>query len=555
MSHKVSTDKAKIFISYSHKDEGWLKRILTHLKPLENRNRLQVWTDLQLTHGASWMEEIRQNIVESDIIILLTSADYLASDFIANVELPYILENARERGALLLNVSVSPYLWDAHPELARLQGIPNPNTPLSSLSSHEVEKVLVELARSINNHRVSRAKPLSSGTQKTFYVSNASITNLKCFSETSVFLNYPQRTQSSSLDNVNLFLGENGAGKTTICQALCLGVLRSLLALSGTGFRSSGLVRLGKDTAGIQLSVRSKNSDFDNTTRTNIIKDNDTEYLEPPTSSDWEAHLVEEHSPAMFVAAYGANRRTERPEAYNDRLRNLRYQRVASLFEPHIGLLPLLLALEYSKGRQEEVASLVNQLLPETVQLTLTKEEPLFKAFGAMLPLSGLSDGYRLHISWVVDLVCQLARVLPADKPLHEAEGIVMVDEIDLLLHPEWQRHVVPTLSKAFPNIQFLLTTHSPIVAGTLESKNLFLIESIPSKEERVPFQSVIQPCTEPTQGLSIDTLLVRLFGLQSPRAPYLETQLSELEAKAREGDEDAALEYLRRLRLGSEKQ
>jgi hypothetical protein len=394
-------------------------------------------------------------------------------------------------------------------------------------------------------------------TEKTSYVRSLSIKNLKCFEETAVELNYPRSTRSASphLTNINLFLGENGTGKTTVCQALCIGVLQNILALSGTGFRSSGLVRVGTEIATIGVDLVSETAGATEKASASIIKFADTEYLQAQNSPTWAIPLFEENSPDLFLVAYGANRRTERPEAYNDRLRTLRYQRIASLFEPHIGLLPLSLALEYSKGRREELIEVVNALLPVEVQLLSSTEEPRFKAFGVTLPLSGLSDGFRLHVSWVVDFISQLARVLPAEQPLREAKGIVIVDEIDLLLHPAWQRHVVPTLSKAFPNIQFLLTTHSPIVAGTLESRNLFLIESTLSASDPSVYQSSIRPCTEPSLGLSIDTILVRLFGLESPRAPYLEAQLSELEQKARNGDKQAAIEYLRRLQIGSEGQ
>ena len=51
------------------------------------------------------------------------------------------------------------------------------------------------------------------------------------------------------------------------------------------------------------------------------------------------------------------------------------------------------------------------------------------------------------------------------------------VDEVDLHLHPAWQRQVVPTISRALPNLQFVLSTHSPIVAGTLSPKNIFVLE------------------------------------------------------------------------------
>ena len=81
------------------------------------------------------------------------------------------------------------------------------------------------------------------------YVRRLEIENLKCFVKTSVDLNYPGKTyrrgvEQPRLDNVNLFVGENGAGKSAVCQALCLAALHPLLATSAAGFRTEGLVRL-----------------------------------------------------------------------------------------------------------------------------------------------------------------------------------------------------------------------------------------------------------------------------------------------------------------------
>lgn len=394
------------------------------------------------------------------------------------------------------------------------------------------------------------------------YIDRLKIENLKSFAKAQVDLNHPERkydsaAQTPRLKNVNLFLGENGAGKTTVCQALCVAVLKNILATSAAGFRTNGFVRIGEKDADITATIRlfAQDGTVGKTEAHATIKQrHGTEFVEGRGQpAKWAEVLYEEESPAFFLAAYGVSRRTERPEAYNERLRNRRYQRIASLFESHIGLIPLSLAFEYSRQRIDEVLGLVNRLLPKRVQLTLQRDpghellfaEPLFDADGVVLAQSGLSDGYRLHVAWIVDFISHLARVMPSNIKLEDAEGVVIVDEIDLLLHAEWQRYVVPNLAETFPKIQFLITSHSPIVAGTLQSQNLFLIEHVGAHT------SEIHDCDENVYGLSIDKILVRLFGLESPRAPELELQLVELEKRAQNGDRDASIEYLRRLRLG----
>ncbi len=406
------------------------------------------------------------------------------------------------------------------------------------------------------------------------YVKKLTIENFKCFEKAQVELNYPGKKYPSSVqkpkfDNVNLFIGENGSGKSTVCQALCIAVLESLLSTSNAGFRTEGLVRKESEKSELtaNLMFTEQEGIVDNHKAHAIINSTSgTEYLRPGSNgkSKYDKLLFEETSPTVFLAAYGANRRTERPEAYNERLRNLRYQRVASLFETHIGLIPLLRIFQTSKHRGDQILQLMNGLLPDAVRATgrfildsLPRigqdqqiklefySEPLFNTDGVILPLSSLSDGYRLHIGWIADMIYHLNRVSLPDQKLSEIEGVVIVDEIDLLLHAEWQRNVVETLSKTFPKIQFLFTTHSPIVAGSVPKECLFLVDRV------APHTSEIHPCEEGVYGRSIDEILVRLFGLTSPRAPELELQLAELAKKAQEGDKDASIEYLRRLRLG----
>ena len=79
--------------------------------------------------------------------------------------------------------------------------------------------------------------------------------------------------------------------------------------------------------------------------------------------------------------------------------------------------------------------------------------------------MSALSDGLKL-MAWVGDLVTRLSQAFPnAENPL-EQEGIVLIDEIDIHLHPTWQRQILSQLRRTFPKIQFIVTTHSPLVAG-----------------------------------------------------------------------------------------
>jgi predicted ATP-binding protein involved in virulence len=87
-------------------------------------------------------------------------------------------------------------------------------------------------------------------------------------------------------------------------------------------------------------------------------------------------------------------------------------------------------------------------------------------------PFNNLSDGYRIMVAMVADIAHRASRLNPhfgADAA-QKASGVVLIDEIDLHLHPKWQRRVVGDLKKVFPGIQFIATTHSPFIIQSMDS-------------------------------------------------------------------------------------
>lgn len=97
---------------------------------------------------------------------------------------------------------------------------------------------------------------------------------------------------------------------------------------------------------------------------------------------------------------------------------------------------------------------------------------------GMTLPVKKLSDGERGVLALVLDLTRRLAQANPnAADPAAEAEAVVLIDEIELHLHPRWQRQAVKNLTKSFPNCQFIATTHSPQVIGEVENDHIQIID------------------------------------------------------------------------------
>jgi predicted ATP-binding protein involved in virulence len=122
----------------------------------------------------------------------------------------------------------------------------------------------------------------------------------------------------------------------------------------------------------------------------------------------------------------------------------------------------------------------IRRFLPEYSNLRVSEEKKpilLIDHGRATLEVRQLSDGERGTLAMVLDLTRRLAQANPnMDDPAGQAEAIVLIDEIDLHLHPGWQRQIVQNLTSAFPRCQFIATTHSPQVIGEVEHERIQII-------------------------------------------------------------------------------
>lgn len=143
-----SVKKKTIYVTYSHSDRRWLEELLTHLAPL--KATADVWSDTRIDAGSDWRAQITKAIATADVVILLVSAHFLASDFLTEVELPSILSAAQKRGTLVLPILISPCLWEDTP-LNEFQFLNPPDKPLSSLSLVARDKAYVDIVRRLGS--------------------------------------------------------------------------------------------------------------------------------------------------------------------------------------------------------------------------------------------------------------------------------------------------------------------------------------------------------------------------------------------------------------------
>ncbi|MGH6895935.1 MAG: SUMF1/EgtB/PvdO family nonheme iron enzyme [Geminicoccaceae bacterium] len=147
----MGSDKLNVFVSYSHRDKAWLERVRVHLKPLARDGKLDLWDDTQIKTGEAWREKIKAALTRADVAVLLISADFLASDFIAKNELPPLLEAAQSaRRMVILGVHINYSDFQNDENLSKYQTVNKPDQPIKVLgSSARQDKVFLDLARRI----------------------------------------------------------------------------------------------------------------------------------------------------------------------------------------------------------------------------------------------------------------------------------------------------------------------------------------------------------------------------------------------------------------------
>lgn len=181
--------------------------------------------------------------------------------------------------------------------------------------------------------------------------------------------------------------------------------------------------------------------------------------------------------------------------------------------------------------RRDRVKDILIKLLPDVTDLRIAdtasssmQARVEMKTPYGWVPLQSLSLGYRTLLTWMVDLAARLFTRYP-DSPNPLAEpAVVLVDEINLHLHPRWQRTLLQFLSDTFPNTQFIATAHSPLVVQAAQDANIVLLR-------REGDHVIIENDVEAIKNWRIDQVLTSdLFGLESARPPQLDNALRERE-------------------------
>jgi predicted ATP-binding protein involved in virulence len=390
------------------------------------------------------------------------------------------------------------------------------------------------------------------------------------------FRGFASRTTIEFDPNFTLIVGENGVGKTSVLWALRVLLFHMLARLvkkpaKNLLFQPEDIAR-GWPYLRAEVAVGLEPGGI---TATCVSQKNAAEFV-PSTEEDGRPREHAVDTPDKYEVSMGAPAPTRKRGGvkaplvvYYSAHRSLALDRGATKAraagglgaayaealedrELRLGEAALLwrkeAVLEETDGRPARANRAVEQALPaflgEFHNLRVEggdKPRLVVDKRGTTLDLSQLSDGERGLLAVLIDLTRRLAQANPdLEHPAQDSHAVVLIDELDLHMHPRWQREVVSRLTATFPKCQFVTTTHSPQIISEVQPERLLLLRQ---EGDRI----VPERCGQ-AYGLDVNYVLEHIMGT-APRAAPATQAIHAVEDALERGDLASARERLEKLR------
>ncbi len=393
------------------------------------------------------------------------------------------------------------------------------------------------------------------------YISSFSVKNIKCFEDAE--LAFPGGAGDHA--GWHVLLGINGTGKSTLLQAMALAMLgpisgARLLQQPASWVR--GGASYGEIRAGLKMTthdaisagaprkkpyeahllvtgvtpVTVENREY-TLPQVTLFKTSLGKSLSSGPYSNRRGWFSAGYGPFRRLTGsggeedasiqYGQGREARHHTLFSESAALTRCEKwLASLHSQSID--PALNDGEHAGARLKIACEIIDGLLPNGVQIENVNSlgVTFSTRSGVRVSLSQLSDGYRSFLALAIDLLRHILEAkefgVMSGKQTGQAsidtEGVVLIDEADTHLHPSWQREIGFRMCETFPNIQFIVSSHSPFVAQAAKEGGLFIVSSDPKG------QVSVEPADESVRGWRADQILLSpLFGLHSTRDPETE--------------------------------
>lgn len=307
------------------------------------------------------------------------------------------------------------------------------------------------------------------------YLSRIRLRNVRCFESLDLRLDV-----SSDPLPWSVIVGDNATGKTALLRSIALGLCDEASAAGLMKESDEGYIRRGCQNASITLDLVSaarRHQTFQ--IRTTIKREKANGSVDRVRQTTRPSKLAFPWG-ALFVAAYGAGRGVA---GTGDIAGYTPINAVYNLFNYSEGLQnPELMLWRHTDGARIERA------LAKFTQTRRVHREAsgvlVDGPWGDNMPLRDLADGYKGAILWLTDLLGWAVASKRDLKDLADIRGIVLIDELEEHMHARWQRTVIDDLRNILPGLQFIATTHSPLIASSVgvvsaaaDNDKLFVLE------------------------------------------------------------------------------
>ena len=356
--------------------------------------------------------------------------------------------------------------------------------------------------------------------------------NVKCYS--TLDMNFSDiEVPEGGLRNRTVVLGNNGTGKSTLLKSIALGLAGSS-ALGELIGDVDAWVQRGKDKGHIELHLKTSRNQ-DRKVRLALQRGDSLGDLIERNSESLELldDAISHTERNYLVIGYGVHRRIGNPRfasskgAFNSR----RADNVATLFDSEASLYPFeswVMDLDY-QGEEAKLRSLkraLNSLIPNAKFHSIDKKSKKvrFKSRDGLLNFDQMSDGFQITANWLGDLLFRISQTYSDYKNPLKARFILLIDEIALHLHPAWQRVIIQSIARLFPNAQLIATTHSPFVAQQAGNRELYTI--IRNKKNHL---DLFHYENDPRKLLIHQIIMSDIFGISSDESVAVEAAKNEL--------------------------
>lgn len=309
------------------------------------------------------------------------------------------------------------------------------------------------------------------------------LTNVRCFEN----LELDFTEAKSSNRKWTILIGENGTGKSTILRSAAI-VTCGSDAMSELLGQPDSWIRIGENKCQIEAVLQTKSGER-REVRLEIDRgDSISDVIARSRSTLSPLDDAIDHSERnYFVTAYGASRRLSGDSTFGSkggRYGHVRARSIATLFDPDVTLNPLeswAMDVDYRnpEGGMETVRSVLAGFLPglSFIDIDKKRRQLLFETPDGIVPLQYLSDGYQNVAAWIGDLLFRITNIFEDYREPLRIRGVLIIDEVDLHLHPLWQRALYDFLDEKLPNMQMFVTTHSPMMVQQSNSNQVYYLK------------------------------------------------------------------------------